>query len=100
MEPMGNDSWVARSPLEENTRYVYTIEAYPDPYRTWAEDLKKRLALAATLSSLYGIYSGYELCENVAIPGPRSIRTRRSTRSRYATGMPPGTSRATSPTST
>src|SRR5260370_38883472 len=24
-----------------------------------------RLVLAATLSSLYGIYSGYELCENV-----------------------------------
>ncbi len=28
-----------------------------------------RLALAATLSSVYGIYSGYELCENAAIPG-------------------------------
>ncbi len=28
-----------------------------------------RLALAATLSSLYGIYSGYELCENAALPG-------------------------------
>jgi starch synthase (maltosyl-transferring) len=28
-----------------------------------------RLALAATLSSLYGIYSGYELCENTPIPG-------------------------------
>jgi starch synthase (maltosyl-transferring) len=28
-----------------------------------------RLALAATLSSLYGIYSGFELCENRAIPG-------------------------------
>ena len=27
-----------------------------------------RLALAATLSSLYGIYSGYELCENAALP--------------------------------
>ena len=26
---------------------------------------KTRLALAATMSSLYGIYSGYELCENV-----------------------------------
>jgi len=26
---------------------------------------KIRLALAATMSSLYGIYSGYELCENV-----------------------------------
>ncbi|MHB1004500.1 MAG: alpha-1,4-glucan--maltose-1-phosphate maltosyltransferase [Chloroflexota bacterium] len=30
---------------------------------------KMRLALAATLSSLYGIYSGFELGENTAIPG-------------------------------
>ena len=28
-----------------------------------------RLVLAATLSSVYGIYSGYELCENAALPG-------------------------------
>ncbi|MEM3655329.1 MAG: maltotransferase domain-containing protein [Thermoprotei archaeon] len=28
-----------------------------------------RLILAATLSSVYGIYSGYELCENKAVPG-------------------------------
>src|SRR5262249_33983306 len=28
-----------------------------------------RLALAATLSPLYGIYRGYELCENTPIPG-------------------------------
>ena len=28
-----------------------------------------RAALAATLSSLYGIYSGFELCENQALPG-------------------------------
>jgi starch synthase (maltosyl-transferring) len=27
------------------------------------------LVLAATLSSIYGIYSGYELCENEALPG-------------------------------
>lgn len=27
-----------------------------------------RLALAATLSSVYGIYNGYELCENASIP--------------------------------
>ena len=30
---------------------------------------RMRLALAATLSSSYGIYSGYELCENEAITG-------------------------------
>jgi starch synthase (maltosyl-transferring) len=28
-----------------------------------------RVLLAATLSPLYGIYSGYELCENQALPG-------------------------------
>ena len=32
-----------------------------------------RVALAATLSPLYGIYSGFELCENAAIAGPRGV---------------------------
>ncbi len=30
---------------------------------------KFRLVLAATMSSAYGIYSGYELCENTPVPG-------------------------------
>ncbi|NIP71628.1 MAG: hypothetical protein GWO16_00705, partial [Gammaproteobacteria bacterium] len=30
---------------------------------------KLRLVLAATLSPSYGIYSGFELCENEAVPG-------------------------------
>lgn len=30
---------------------------------------KYRIVLAATLSSVYGIYSGYELCENTPVPG-------------------------------
>ncbi len=30
---------------------------------------RMRLILAATLSSSYGIYSGFELCENEAVPG-------------------------------
>ena len=42
-----------------------------------------RLVLAATLSPLYGIYTGYELFENVPVQGTgaRSISTPRSTRS-------------------
>ena len=40
MEPVGNDRWVGRFTLTENTRYVYAIDAYPDPYRTWADDLQ------------------------------------------------------------
>jgi starch synthase (maltosyl-transferring) len=33
-----------------------------------------RLVLAATLSSTYGIYSGFELCENDALPGREEYR--------------------------
>src|SRR5215831_14472975 len=51
MEPTGNDRWVAGFPLEENTRYIYTIEAYPDPYRTWAADLRKRLEAGMDVTS-------------------------------------------------
>jgi starch synthase (maltosyl-transferring) len=51
MQPVGNDRWVARFPLEESTRYLYTIEACPDPYRTWAEDLQKRLAAGMEVQS-------------------------------------------------
>jgi starch synthase (maltosyl-transferring) len=51
MEPLGNDRWVARFPLEENIRYLYTLEAFPDPYRSWAEDLKKRLAAGMDVTS-------------------------------------------------
>jgi starch synthase (maltosyl-transferring) len=33
-----------------------------------------RLVLAATLSSVYGIYNGYELCEAEAVPGKEEYR--------------------------
>ncbi|HSO24783.1 MAG TPA: maltotransferase domain-containing protein [Chondromyces sp.] len=33
-----------------------------------------RLVLAATLAASYGIYSGYELCENEAVPGTEEYR--------------------------
>ena len=35
---------------------------------------KIRLALAATLAGLYGIYNGFELCEAAAIPGSEEYR--------------------------
>jgi starch synthase (maltosyl-transferring) len=57
---------------------------------------KIRLVLAATLSPLYGIYSGYEFCENVPLrPGSEEIsplrkirnQTSRSQRSRQHQGF-------------
>jgi starch synthase (maltosyl-transferring) len=40
-----------------------------------------RAALAATLSGLWGVYSGFELCEAAPCPGARNISTPRNTRS-------------------
>jgi starch synthase (maltosyl-transferring) len=34
-----------------------------------APAFKFRVVLAATMSSTYGVYSGYELCENTPVPG-------------------------------
>jgi starch synthase (maltosyl-transferring) len=51
MEPLGNDRWAGRFLLEENTRYVYTLEAWPDAYRAWAEDLRKRLSVGMDVAS-------------------------------------------------
>jgi starch synthase (maltosyl-transferring) len=44
-----------------------------------------RATLAATLSSVYGIYSGFELAEGRPFRARRSTSTRRSTRSRPGT---------------
>jgi len=51
MAPVDNDRWAADFLLEENARYLYTVEAWPDPSRTWARDLEKRLAAGMDVTS-------------------------------------------------
>lgn len=51
MTPLENDRWIARFPLEENTRYLYTVEAWPDAYGSWAADLRKRLQASMDVGS-------------------------------------------------
>ena len=72
MEPLGNDRWAGRFLLEETTRYVYTIEAWPDAYRAWAEDLRKRVGAGMDVAS--------ELLEGAALLArrPRARGGRRS----------------------
>lgn len=74
MEPVSNDRWVACFRLEENTRYLYTIEAYPDPYRTWAEDLKKRLAAGMEVHS--ELLEGAELVRRTMLRAAGADRKR------------------------
>jgi starch synthase (maltosyl-transferring) len=44
MRHVDNDRWAGACPLEENTRYVYTIEAWTDVFASWRVDLDKRVA--------------------------------------------------------
>ncbi|MGH7320257.1 MAG: maltotransferase domain-containing protein, partial [Candidatus Rokuibacteriota bacterium] len=43
MRLFDNDRWTGAFPLIENTRYVYTIEAWTDTFRSWVRDLEKRV---------------------------------------------------------
>ena len=40
--PVGNDAWVGSFPLEANTRYSFTIEAWTDRFGSWADDVARR----------------------------------------------------------
>ena len=44
MQLIDNDRWRGSFPLNENTRYVFTIEAWTDSYATWAADFVKKAA--------------------------------------------------------
>jgi len=74
MEPVDNDRWAGRFLLEENTRYLYTLEAYPDPYRTWAADLRKRLAAGMDVAS--ELLEGAALLRAVLSRAPGADRVR------------------------
>ncbi len=39
----GLDHWRGEFRLEANARYVYTVEAWTDPYATWVADFRKRV---------------------------------------------------------
>jgi starch synthase (maltosyl-transferring) len=51
MRFVDNDRWAGAFPLDDNTRYVYTIEALADPFRTWLADLTKRTEAGQDVAS-------------------------------------------------
>lgn len=44
MTPLVNDRWRAAFLVADLGQYVYTVEAWVDPFQTWRTDLRKRLA--------------------------------------------------------
>ncbi|MEX2148173.1 MAG: alpha-1,4-glucan--maltose-1-phosphate maltosyltransferase [Candidatus Rokuibacteriota bacterium] len=51
MRFVDNDRWAGAFALDDNARYVYTIEALADPFRTWQADLDKRTAAGQDVAS-------------------------------------------------
>jgi starch synthase (maltosyl-transferring) len=51
MRPLENDRWRGSFPLNENTRYVFAIEAWTDAYASWAADFVKKTAAGHNVSS-------------------------------------------------
>jgi starch synthase (maltosyl-transferring) len=51
MRFVDNDRWAGVFTVEDNARYVYTIEALPDPFRSWLVDLDKRVAAGQDVAS-------------------------------------------------
>ena len=46
-----NDRWAAAFTLEENGLVEYTIEAFPDTYRTWVDEVQKKIGAGLDVTS-------------------------------------------------
>ena len=68
MRFLGNDLWEADFPLARNGRYQYTIEAWPDQFRTWASELKRKVDAGRDVTS--------ELLEGAALLEGATARAR------------------------
>jgi starch synthase (maltosyl-transferring) len=68
MRFVDNDRWAGRFTLTENTRWLFTIEALADPFRSWLADLAKRVEVGQDVAS--------ELAEGVALVRAAAGRAR------------------------
>ena len=50
MRFVDNDRWAGSFPLTENTRYVYTVQAFPDHFGTWMDEVQKKVAAAVDVA--------------------------------------------------
>ncbi len=63
MRFVDNDRWEGSFVLTENTRYQFTVEAYPDDFETWRDEITKKLA--AGLDIRLELQEGMLLLEDV-----------------------------------
>jgi starch synthase (maltosyl-transferring) len=68
MRHVDNDRWAGTFTLAQNARYLYTIEALAEPFRSWLVDLGKRVDAQQDVAS--------ELQEGVALVRAAARRSR------------------------
>jgi starch synthase (maltosyl-transferring) len=51
MRFLGNDAWEAELPIAANGLYAFTVEAWPDSFRTWVHELRRKLEVGRDVSS-------------------------------------------------
>ncbi|MBI2161986.1 MAG: DUF3416 domain-containing protein [Candidatus Rokubacteria bacterium] len=68
MSHVDNDRWAGSFALEANARWVFTIEALAEPFRSWLADLEKRHAAGQDAASA--------LLEGTALIGAAARRAR------------------------
>jgi starch synthase (maltosyl-transferring) len=69
MQKGDNDRWVARFELDRLLPYLYTIEAWRDPYASWADETRKqieagRTVAIETIKGLQLIQSIHQTCDD------------------------------------
>jgi len=51
MRPLGNDRWAADVQLPGPGRVVFTVEAWPDVFRSWVSELERKVAVGRDVRS-------------------------------------------------
>jgi starch synthase (maltosyl-transferring) len=57
MRFVDNDRWAGSFPIDRNTRYVFTIEGWRDPFASWLHEIhaKRKAGVDVTLESIEGV---------------------------------------------
>src|SRR5207245_676132 len=72
MRPVGNDAWEEQFPVYENGLYAFQVESWPDAFRTWAQELSRKVEAGRDVSSelLEGAQLLRAAAERAAAAGP------------------------------
>ncbi len=72
MQPIGNDRWKTSFWLDDIGRFEYTVRAMADVYRTWAEEIQKKIKAAQDVAS--ELLEGQRLIQEALTRAPKAAQ--------------------------